>query len=90
MTRNPHLRVLLTSGYYDLATPYFAADYTIRRLGLDPSLQGNIRTRYYDAGHMMYTHTPSRKKLAADVTEFYAWALGASPTADAAGAGPAR
>ncbi|MHC4952826.1 MAG: S10 family peptidase [Planctomycetota bacterium] len=75
MTKNRHLRVLLCSGYYDLATPYFAADYTMRHLGLDKSLQGNIRTRYYDAGHMMYIHEPSRKKLGQDITEFYRWAL---------------
>jgi len=86
MTKNPHLRVLVASGYYDLATPYFAADYTMRRLGLPPELQRNIRTRYYDAGHMMYTHTPSRKKLARDITEFYGWTLGQAPASETAGA----
>jgi len=80
MTKNPHLRVMVASGYYDLATPYFAAEYTVRHLGLARELQGNIRMRYYDAGHMMYTHKPSRLKLTKDVMEFYAWALG-EPTA---------
>jgi len=79
MTKNRHLRVLVASGYYDLATPYFAADYTIRHLGLEPELRGNIRMRYYDAGHMMYTHKRSREKLTKDVIEFYRWSLGAAP-----------
>jgi len=86
ITRNPYLHVFVASGYYDLATPYFATDYTLRRLGLPAELQGNIRTRYYDAGHMMYTHKPSRIKLARDVAEFYAWTLGSAPVTDSAGA----
>lgn len=90
MTKNPHLRVLVASGYYDLATPYFAADYTIRQLGLARELQGNIRTRYYDAGHMMYTHKPSREKLTRDVVEFYGWALGRSAESEPAGAATPR
>lgn len=76
MSVNRNLKVLVCSGYTDLATPYFAADYTVHHLMLDPALKGHVRVRYYDAGHMMYIHTPSRKKLKADVAEFYDWALG--------------
>lgn len=52
---NPHLQVHVCSGYYDLATPYFATDYTLQRLYLHPDLKDNIQVRYYHSGHMMYS-----------------------------------
>ena len=70
ITKNPYLKVLVANGYYDLATPYFATEYTVNHLGLDPSLQGNISLTYYKAGHMMYTHMDSLKKLKSDLDEF--------------------
>lgn len=63
MARNPYLRVHVASGYYDLATPYFATDYTLAHLGLDQSLRGNLAVSYYEAGHMMYIHPPSLARL---------------------------
>ena len=72
MTRNPALRVFVASGYYDLATPYFATRYTFDHLELDPSLRGNVVIEHYEAGHMMYIHRPSLEALAADVERFYA------------------
>ena len=83
MTRNRNLKVLVCSGYYDLATPYFASDYTIRHLGLDKSLRGNVKVRYYEAGHMMYIHKPSRIKLTRDAAEFYRWCLAGAPATPA-------
>ena len=70
MTQNPFLRVFVAKGYYDLATPFFAADYTFDHLGLDPSLRSHLSGAYYEAGHMMYAHTPSRVKLKADMAQF--------------------
>ncbi len=55
MRTNPYLRVHVCSGYYDLATPYFAFDYTLDRLYLDPELRANIVVNYYESGHMMYS-----------------------------------
>ncbi|MEE8104629.1 MAG: peptidase S10 [Planctomycetota bacterium] len=72
MVKNRHLKVLVTSGYFDLATPYFAADYTLSHLGLPAALRKNISVRYYEAGHMMYIHTASRQKMRKDVAGFYA------------------
>lgn len=71
MTKNPRLRVFVASGYYDLATPYFAADYTFSHLGLPPELRSNLTVAYYESGHMMYIHQPSLLKLKQDVTRFY-------------------
>ena len=55
ITQNPSMRVLSMNGYYDLATPFFATEYVVGHMGLDPSLTGNVTFAYCDAGHMMYT-----------------------------------
>lgn len=70
MSQNPYLRVFVANGLYDLATPYAAADYTFSHLGLDDSLQANIVSRYYPAGHMMYIHEPSLIELKKDLDKF--------------------
>jgi len=70
MTINPYLKVFVANGYYDLATPYFAAEYTFNHLGLDASLQANVSMGYYEAGHMMYIHLPSLAQLKQDLTAF--------------------
>jgi len=72
---NPHLKVFVANGYFDLATPYFATEYTFNHLSLDPSLQSNISMGYYEAGHMMYIHDPSLAKLKQDLATFIANAL---------------
>ncbi|NIM16066.1 MAG: peptidase S10 [Candidatus Aminicenantes bacterium] len=68
---NKYLKVMIANGYYDLATPYFAALYTVNHIGLPESLAKNIVMKYYEAGHMMYIHNPSIKKLRDDAREFY-------------------
>ena len=75
MTKNPFLKVWVSNGYYDLATPYFATDYTVRHMGLDPAVRGNITMTYYEAGHMMYIHLDSLKKFKADYTAYMAATL---------------
>jgi carboxypeptidase C (cathepsin A) len=70
MAQNPHMKVLVASGYYDLATPYAATEYTLAHLKLDPSLRRNVRVTTYEAGHMMYLHTPSLVKLKQDAARF--------------------
>lgn len=70
VTKNPFLKVWVANGYYDLATPYFATDYTVKHMGLDPAVRGNVTMTYYEAGHMMYIHLDSLKKLKAD---YAAW-----------------
>jgi carboxypeptidase C (cathepsin A) len=66
MTKNPHMKVLIASGYYDLATPYRAVEHTLAAQGFDPILRKNITIERYDAGHMMYAHGPSLHKLKHD------------------------
>ena len=71
MTRNTSLRVFVASGYYDVATPFFATNYTFAHLGLPPELRGNVVMRYYPAGHMMYVDQPSHRQLRSDLEQFY-------------------
>ena len=75
MTINPHLKVFVGSGFYDMATPYFASEYTFNHLGLDPSRQENVSMDYYEAGHMMYVHMPSLEKMKGDLVAFIRDAL---------------
>lgn len=70
LSRNAFMRVFVANGYYDLATPHFATEYTFRHLGLDPSLEENVRMGYYEAGHMMYVDDESRRRLAGDLRGF--------------------
>ncbi|MFQ3214677.1 MAG: carboxypeptidase C (cathepsin A) [Marivirga sp.] len=70
MKRNPNLKILILNGYYDLATVFYGVEYSINHMGLDTELKKNIIMKYYDAGHMMYTHKPSMQKFKKDVDEF--------------------
>ena len=70
MTYNPHLKVFVANGYYDLGTPYSATEYTFNHLGLHESLRDNVSMAYYEAGHMMYIHMPSLEQLKVDLAEF--------------------
>ena len=70
MMKNPHLKLFVANGIYDLATPFYATEYTINHLGLRDGVDKNITMTYYDAGHMMYTHKPSLKALSADLKKF--------------------
>ncbi|MFU8859192.1 MAG: S10 family peptidase [Cyclonatronaceae bacterium] len=70
MTKNPYLSVWIASGYFDLATPYYATDYTVNQMGLDPTLRRNISLSYYESGHMMYIHMPSLQQFRQDFLSF--------------------
>lgn len=76
MAENPYLKLFVASGLYDLATPFFAMDYTLSQMGLDRSQRLNVDVAYYESGHMMYIHPPSLEKLKDDVSRFYRSALG--------------
>ncbi len=66
MVRNAFMKVWVANGYYDLATPYYATDWTFRHMHLPKAVRGNVTMTYYEGGHMMYTHVPSQKKLKED------------------------
>jgi carboxypeptidase C (cathepsin A) len=80
--KNPAMRLFVASGYYDLATPYFATDYTLSHLGLDPSQRMRVSTAEYEAGHMMYISTRELARLKMDIGRFIQGALTAPDPAD--------
>ena len=70
MVKNPSLQVEVENGLYDVATPFFATEYTMEHLGLPEKLQKNIHLKYYDAGHMMYVREEDLIKLKNNVGSF--------------------
>ncbi|GAB3060016.1 peptidase S10 [Intrasporangium mesophilum] len=70
MRQNPHLRVHIAYGYYDGATPHFAAEDVVAHLQLPQESVANIEHAYYEAGHMMYVHEPSRVQQSRDLADF--------------------
>ena len=63
MNMNPKMKVLVDSGYFDLACPYGTVQYVIDHLDIPANLRGNIDIEYYEAGHMMYVHPGSQGKF---------------------------
>jgi carboxypeptidase C (cathepsin A) len=70
LSRSRGTKVLIANGYYDLATPHFATEYTVSHMGLDPEVRNNVKLTFYEAGHMMYVHQPSLRQLASDLRGF--------------------
>lgn len=74
--KNPYLKLFVASGRYDLATPYFATDHTLAHLPLAAGARAGVRVEKYPVGHMVYIEEGSLAKLAVDVAEFIAGAVG--------------
>lgn len=70
LVSNPSLKVQVENGYYDLATPFFATEYTMDHLPMQPAQRSRIDFKYYDAGHMMYVLDPALTKLKANIAAF--------------------
>jgi carboxypeptidase C (cathepsin A) len=71
MRQNPQLRVLSVNGYFDLATPFFATEYDLAHMQLDPSLRGNVQIAYYPSGHMIYLDDGALHTLKGELDRFY-------------------
>ena len=79
MTRNPYLKIWVTCSYYDLATPFFGAENVIAVMNLEPAIRANLRFSYYESGHMLYIHKPSRVKFKTDFEAFLKDSLNQQP-----------
>lgn len=70
MSKDPNVKVLIMNGYYDLATVFYGVEYSISHLDLPKSAVDRVIMKYYEAGHMMYTHLPSAKLFREDLKNF--------------------
>lgn len=76
MRRNANLKVMVSGGYYDLATPFFGAEFDISHLYLAPTLRENVRFRFYESGHMTFVDEKIIVQMKQDLREFYRDATG--------------
>jgi carboxypeptidase C (cathepsin A) len=70
MIKNPYMKVLVMEGYYDLATPFTAANWSMEHLNLEAKYRQNISYATYSAGHMVYIDRAEHDKMKKDLTEF--------------------
>jgi carboxypeptidase C (cathepsin A) len=70
MRKNPHMKVFSANGYFDLATPFFATEYDLDHMGLEPALRGNVQFGYYPSGHMIYLNVDALRQLSSDLAGF--------------------
>jgi carboxypeptidase C (cathepsin A) len=70
MTIREDMRVFIACGLYDLATPYFASQYTVNHMWL-AGVRSNVTMKNYEAGHMIYLHQDALKNLFEDIKTFY-------------------
>jgi carboxypeptidase C (cathepsin A) len=70
MIKNPYMKILVMEGYYDLATPFAAADWTMDHLNLDAKYRQNISYATYGSGHMVYIDRPEHDKMKKDLVTF--------------------
>jgi carboxypeptidase C (cathepsin A) len=76
MIQNPHLRVFVGAGYFDMATPFGAAEWTFSHLELPQALRDHVSFGYYESGHMVYLHVPSLEKFHGDLDKYFDATLG--------------
>lgn len=74
--KNPDMHLFVAMGYYDMATPYWAVQYTLDHMTVSPQVRASrIQTDHFTAGHMMYIDAASMRKLRADLRRFIVDAL---------------
>lgn len=69
--RNPHLKIFVMGGFYDLATPFFGPELDVAQLYLAPSLRENIRFTFYESGHMTFVDEQAVEHMKSDLDAFY-------------------
>jgi carboxypeptidase C (cathepsin A) len=75
LAKNPYMKLMFANGYFDLATPFFATDYTVDHLDVGKELRGNISETYYPGGHMLYHNPVALGAFREDVRRFIGGAV---------------
>ena len=70
MKQNPKMKLLVTGGYFDVSTPYFAGRYELKHMPVPKELQANIAYKYYSSGHMVYVNPALLGEMHSDVADF--------------------
>ncbi len=70
MTNDPGLEVMQNNGYFDMATPFFATQYTFQHMSLPPGAAKRITTDYYHCGHMLYLNPKVLPVLSRNINQF--------------------
>ena len=78
---NPALRVQTENGWFDMATPFFATEFTVDHLQLPPALRAHIDFKYYDSGHMIYLNEQDLPKLKQNIADLIDAAIKPQPSA---------
>ena len=73
--KNPEMKLYVAEGYYDMATPYYAVEYTLAHMSVDPRIRAGIMTEHFEAGHMVYIDAPSMTKMREGLRRFIDGAL---------------
>ena len=71
MAKNKNLKIWVICGYFDLATPFFAAEWVYDHIFVEPMYQKNLSFTYYKSGHMIYLHEPSLAQFREDAVKWY-------------------
>ena len=74
MGANPKMKIWVLCGYYDLATPFYGAEWVYSHIFLNDELKGNLSFTYYPAGHMFYLHEPSLEQFRKDAEAWFSQA----------------
>lgn len=75
MVKNPYMKVMVCAAFYDLATPFYAVEYTFNHMGLHPEMHKRIKWEFYQSGHMLYIDSDQHTKLKKDFGDFVQSAL---------------
>jgi carboxypeptidase C (cathepsin A) len=70
MNDDPGMQIMLNNGYYDMATPFFATEYTFAHMDLPASLRANIHEYFYPDGHMLYVNPKALPMLQKNIDSF--------------------
>lgn len=71
IVQNPSLHVLSANGYFDLATGFYATEYLLGHMGLNPEQRRRVHYAYFNSGHEVYLNHDALVQFKAELVQFY-------------------